>query len=59
MDPAYNIDRGNKNVNDDNTDVTHDVVATVTITGLSSVNTLFSTPDLSNDELLVFLYLHL
>ena len=38
--------------NNENTDVSHAAAASVTSTGLSSVNTFNSTLDLSNDELL-------
>ena len=46
MDASNNIDHDN-----DNADVMHATAATVTTTGLSSVNTSPSAPDLSDDTL--------
>ena len=46
MENANNIDRGNNNAN-----VTHATAASITTTGLYSVNTLPSAPDLPDDEL--------
>ena len=48
MNTAKNIDRDNDNIDD-----IHATATSVTITGLSSVNTLPSAPDLSDDELVI------
>lgn len=50
MDASDNIDRENDNTNDDNADVVYAAAVSVT-TGLSSINTSISAPDMSDDKL--------
>ena len=51
MEAKWLADLGQDSTYNENTDVTHTAAASVTTTGLSSVNTFNSAPDLSNDEL--------
>ena len=53
MDAVNNINRGNDNNDNANKNVTHAAVASVTTSGLSSVNKFTSAPDLSDDEFVV------
>ena len=51
MEAKWLADLGKDPTDTKNTDVIHDAAASVSTTGLSSVNTSNSAPDLSNDEL--------